>query len=100
MSAYTPGPWYVGHDAVNPLTGDATLSVGVVGRAVAAVVLEPDARLIAAAPEMLAELKDIAEYIVMDRGAPEQKYPENMNEADRIAYRIRRLLFRLDAAEA
>lgn len=59
---HTPGPWYVGHDAVNPMTGDATLSVGPIAHTVAAVIAEDDARLIAAAPELLGALTRFTEW--------------------------------------
>lgn len=57
MSEHTPGPWIVGDGGKSLVVwSDSTLPVAEARRSA------EDARLIAAAPELLAALKEVAEY--------------------------------------
>ena len=71
MSTHTPTPWYVGHDIVNPITGDGTISVGNAWVTVAAVLNEEDARFIVRAvnahADLLAALREAANVLASDK---------------------------------
>lgn len=70
MSAHTPGPWTVDHYLPGQ-SGDGQLHICGDERRIPLAVLDPDdieaeanARLIAAAPEMLEALRQITAYVV------------------------------------
>ena len=67
MSKHTPGPWY-------PISGDIYKDIGDTRHLVAQCEgwgeeTQHNARLIAAAPDMLAALREAREVIAFDRGA-------------------------------
>ena len=67
MSEHTPGPWIVGDGGKSLVVwSDSTCSLPVAEARRSA----EDARLIAAAPELLAALKEVAEYCERQRQIP------------------------------
>jgi hypothetical protein len=56
---HTPGPWVIGKNIQFPMSGPVVRAADDVQTIVAHVQYDRDARLIAAAPELLAALKDI-----------------------------------------
>lgn len=91
MSAkHTPGPWFANAIAKGRIIGDETaagaekIQINNHNATVATVYRSKDARLIAAAPELLAVCERMAK--ALDRG----RYPELQGVADQIAAAIAR----------
>jgi len=81
MSKHTPGPWWLGRDpshfgSLTSITGGSDSTGGI--RSVAEVggldidEAEANARLIAAAPDMLEALHDVLRYCVTPSGLPDK----------------------------
>lgn len=87
FTMHTPGPWYPSHDLTVSLLGGPGWSIGPVGRTVAACPEaldegEDNARLLAAAPELLEALQELHALICGEfPGLLEGDYRDDMARA-------------------
>lgn len=75
MSTHTPGPWMIGtsHDGFRTVS-DGTKTICSVGAADVFPAIEADARLIAAAPDLLQALKIAVRYMPTDNSEGTERY--------------------------
>jgi hypothetical protein len=94
MSAHTPGPWAVQH-----FDGDVCFVVAENGPIIADQITEaPNARLIAAAPELLKALEGTAQFIETELEVMERSFLPEPNSGEEIQLENARLL--LEASQA
>ena len=71
MSAHTKGPWFVGKDSAHPWIVQCSTNVPDLPATVCEVGYKPNARLIAVAPELLAELVSLVNQIIAAEESPD-----------------------------